>query len=53
MSAAVAEVFRDLRWYLVFLLLVMWGFGCAFHIVFRHDQEESEVGRVGRGGHLG
>ncbi|GAB4819760.1 hypothetical protein N2152v2_006806 [Parachlorella kessleri] len=38
----IAEVFRDLRWYLVFLLLVMWGFGCAFHIVFRHDQEESE-----------
>ena len=32
----------DIRWYLFFLLLMMWGFACAFCVLFRQDQEGHE-----------
>ncbi|GAB4820880.1 hypothetical protein N2152v2_007926 [Parachlorella kessleri] len=38
----VREVTSDLKYYLLFLLLVMWGFGSAFHIVFRRNQEDTD-----------
>ncbi|KAL6778251.1 TRP11A [Auxenochlorella protothecoides x Auxenochlorella symbiontica] len=34
------EVMHDVKYYLVFLLLVVAGWGLALHILFREDQEE-------------
>ncbi len=34
---------HDVKWYLVFLVIIMGGFSAAFHILFRQDQEEHEV----------
>ena len=40
---AVKEVWGELRPYFYFMLIIMWGFACAFNIALRHDQEEQEV----------
>lgn len=32
---AVRSVIRDMRWMFLFVILVTWAFGSAFHIVFR------------------
>ena len=40
---AVKEVWEELRPYFWFMLIIMWGFACAFNIALRHDQEEQEV----------
>ena len=34
---------EELRPYFWFMLIIMWGFACAFNIALRHDQEEQEV----------
>ncbi|KAI7841125.1 hypothetical protein COHA_005096 [Chlorella ohadii] len=36
------EVIHDVKWYLVFLLLIMGGFATSFHILYRRDQEEHD-----------
>ena len=30
-------VLRDVKWFLAFLLLTMWGFACAFHVLYHRD----------------
>lgn len=37
------QVVVDIRFYLLYLLLMMWGFACAYCVLFRRDQEH-EVG---------
>lgn len=37
------QVVVDIRFYLMYLLLMMWGFACAYCVLFRRDQEH-EVG---------
>jgi hypothetical protein len=34
----------DIRWYLLFLLLMMWGFACAYCVLFRRDQQHQVSG---------
>ncbi|GBF92276.1 flagellar associated protein [Raphidocelis subcapitata] len=33
------QVIQDVRFYLLFLLLMVFGFACSFHVLFRDDQE--------------
>jgi hypothetical protein len=33
------QVVVDIRMYLLYLLLMMWGFACAYCVLFRRDQE--------------
>jgi len=40
------QVVVDIRMYLLYLLLMMWGFACAYCVLFRRDQEH-EVSDVG------
>ena len=32
-------VINDVKWFLFLLVLTLWGFACAFYILFRHDQQ--------------
>jgi thioredoxin-related protein len=41
------QVVVDIRMYLLYLLLMMWGFACAYCVLFRRDQEH-EVRRLQR-----
>jgi hypothetical protein len=41
----IKAVISDVKWYLVFILLVVFGWAVAFHILFRADQAEHEVRR--------
>ena len=41
---------HDVKWYLAFILLIVFGFSAAFHILYRQDQDEHEVKRWGREG---
>ncbi|PRW33106.1 transient receptor potential channel [Chlorella sorokiniana] len=36
------EVIHDVKWYLVFLLLMLGGFATSFHILYRRDQEKHD-----------
>jgi hypothetical protein len=38
------QVVVDIRWYLLFLLLMMWGFACAYCVLFRRDQQHQVSG---------
>ena len=44
----IKEVWSDLRPAFYLMLLVMWGFACAFNIALRRDQDAQEVGGYGR-----
>ncbi len=50
--ACTAQVVEDIRWYLFFVLLMMWGFAVSYCILFRQDQEYEvrEGGPQGQGG---
>lgn len=37
------SVVSDVKWFLLFLVLTMWGFAGAFYILFREDQQQYEV----------
>ena len=37
------SVVADVKWFLLFLILTMWGFAGAFYILFREDQQQYEV----------
>lgn len=37
------SVVSDVKWFLLFLILTMWGFAGAFYILFREDQQQYEV----------
>ncbi|KAF8067423.1 hypothetical protein HT031_002471 [Scenedesmus sp. PABB004] len=41
------RVVVDIRMYLLYLLLMMWGFACAFCVLFRRDQEHEQFNNVG------
>ncbi|KAF6258227.1 hypothetical protein COO60DRAFT_1693077 [Scenedesmus sp. NREL 46B-D3] len=41
------QVVVDIRMYLLYLLLMMWGFACAYCILFRRDQEHEQFSDVG------
>ena len=32
-------VIQDVKWFLFLLVLTVWGFTCAFYILFRQDQQ--------------
>ncbi len=32
-------VIEDVKWFLLLLGLTLWGYACAFYILFRHDQQ--------------
>lgn len=32
-------VLQDVKWFLFLLVLTVWGFTCAFYILFRQDQQ--------------
>ncbi|CAL8463282.1 g2816 [Coccomyxa elongata] len=34
-------VLADVKWFLVFLVITMWGFACAFHVLYRSDQDDA------------
>ena len=34
----IKEVLKDVKWYLVFLTMIILGYSTAFHILFRYDQ---------------
>ena len=36
------EVLRDVRWYLIFLVLIILGYSVAFQILFRADQKQHQ-----------
>ena len=36
----------DVKWFLLFLVLTMWGFAGAFYILFREDQQQFQVTMV-------
>jgi hypothetical protein len=38
------QVVVDIRMYLLYLLLMMWGFACAYCVLFRRDQEHEVCG---------
>ena len=38
-------VLQDVKWFLFLLVLTVWGFTCAFYILFRQDQQY-EVGQL-------
>lgn len=42
---------HDVKYYLLFLVIIMFGFAAAFHILFRQDQKKHDVsgGIVGYG----
>lgn len=37
------QVLHDVKWYLAFLGLLVFGFATSFHILFRRDQKKHEV----------
>jgi hypothetical protein len=37
----------DIRVYLLYLLLMMWGFACAYCVLFRRDQQHEQFSSVG------
>ena len=37
------SVCDQVKWFLFLLLLTVWGFACAFYILFRKDQGQSDV----------
>ena len=37
------SVVADVKWFLLFLVLTMWGFAGAFYILFREDQQQYQV----------
>ena len=37
-------VIEDVKWFLFLLVLTLWGFACAFYILFRHDQQHEVIG---------
>lgn len=37
------SVVADVKWFLLFLVLTMWGFAGAFYILFREDQQQFQV----------
>ena len=37
------SVINQVKWFLFLLLLTVWGFACAFYILFRKDQKQSDV----------
>eukprot|EP00878_Enallax_costatus_P003598 GHUV01003812.1.p1 GENE.GHUV01003812.1~~GHUV01003812.1.p1 ORF type:complete len:573 (+),score=199.32 GHUV01003812.1:368-2086(+) len=41
------QVVVDIRFYLLYLLLMMWGFACAYCVLFRRDQEHEQFSDVG------
>lgn len=41
------QVVLDIRFYLLYLLLMMWGFACAYCVLFRKDQEHEQFSDVG------
>lgn len=41
------QVVVDIRIYLLYLLLMMWGFACAYCVLFRRDQEHEQFSDVG------
>ena len=52
------SVVADVKWFLLFLVLTMWGFAGAFYILFREDQQQFQAstymgGGKGRGGGTG
>lgn len=36
-------VIQDVKWFLFLLVLTVWGFTCAFYILFRKDQQYEVV----------
>ncbi|KAK9858035.1 hypothetical protein WJX84_009559 [Apatococcus fuscideae] len=40
-------VIEDVKWFLFLLVLTLWGFACAFYILFRHDQQHEEFRTIG------
>ena len=40
------SVVADVKWFLLFLILTMWGFAGAFYILFREDQQQYEASSV-------
>jgi hypothetical protein len=38
------QVIVDTRWYLLFLLLMLWGFACSYYTLFRNDQRPVREG---------
>jgi hypothetical protein len=45
--ASCPQVILDIRWYLFFVMLVMWGFAGAFMVLFRKDQQHPEFVTIG------
>jgi hypothetical protein len=41
------QVIVDIRWYLVFIMFIMWGFAGAFMVLFRKDQQHPEFATIG------
>lgn len=41
------RVVVDIRMYLLYLLMMMWGFACAYCVLFRRDQEHEQFSDVG------
>ena len=37
------SVVADVKWFLLFLVLTMWGFAGAFYILFREDQQQFQA----------
>ena len=37
------SVVADVKWFLLFLVLTMWGFAGAFYILFREDQQDFQA----------
>ncbi|KAK9917231.1 hypothetical protein WJX75_002125 [Coccomyxa subellipsoidea] len=35
-------VLSDVKWFLLFLFFTMWGFACAFHVLYRSDQDDAQ-----------
>eukprot|EP00879_Flechtneria_rotunda_P016529 GHRR01017298.1.p1 GENE.GHRR01017298.1~~GHRR01017298.1.p1 ORF type:complete len:419 (+),score=119.78 GHRR01017298.1:343-1599(+) len=47
MIDSMRQVVVDVRVYLLYLLLMMWGFACAYCVLFRQDQEHEQFSDVG------
>ena len=40
------SVVADVKWFLLFLVLTMWGFAGAFYILFREDQKDFQASKL-------
>ncbi len=43
MLRCASQVLRDLKWYLVFVVLTIGGFASAFYVLFQQDRRYHEV----------